>query len=70
MQKARIKFRNGDVFYTEIDEQHTPQSLGQRMFGGGYLICQENRWGNDKGRTLIVNLKDVYVIDIETVGLM
>jgi hypothetical protein len=59
-QNALIIFRNGDSYFTEIDPLQTSETLGQRMCGGGFLICQDDRWG--KSRELIVNLADISCI--------
>jgi hypothetical protein len=60
---AKIHFRDGDTYFTEIDDRHTPDSLAQRMTGGGFVVCEDNRWG--KRRTIIVNLSDVKCIVLE-----
>lgn len=57
MKNAQINFRGGGFYLTEISEEHTPESLAARMVGGGFLICEDDRWG--KHRELIVNLSDV-----------
>lgn len=60
---ALILFRNGDSFFTQIEDIHTPESLAQRMCGGGYVVCVDERWGAKQ--TIVVNLSDVYAIKID-----
>ena len=62
-KKAKISFRNGGFYLTEIDEQHTPETLAQRMVGGGFVVCEDSRWG--KHRVIVVNLSDVKAIVLE-----
>ena len=61
---AKINFRNGDTYYTAINDNQTPNTLAQRMTGGGYVVCEDNRWG--KHRTILVNLSDVQSIVLES----
>lgn len=61
-QDCIIYYRDGGFHLTQIDDAHTPLSLGQRMTGGGFVVCEDERWG--KKRTLVVNLADVKCIDI------
>jgi predicted short-subunit dehydrogenase-like oxidoreductase (DUF2520 family) len=61
--KAKICFRDGGFYLTEIDERHTPETLAQRMTGGGFVVCEDNRWG--KHRVIVVNLTDVKCIVLE-----
>lgn len=67
IQNAAIYFRNGDFFFTQIDtERETPISLAQRMFHGGFVVCQDRRWGQE--RVIVVNLGDVQSIVLEEVN--
>ena len=63
-KNAKIIFRDGDNYLTQIDNTDAPKTLASRMttINGGYLICREDRWGTS--RTLIINLKDVKCIEI------
>lgn len=60
---ARILFRGGRSFLTQIGDRDTPETIGQRMSTEGFIVCRDSRWG--KMRTLIVNLADVTCIVIE-----
>jgi hypothetical protein len=62
---AKILFRDGDVFLTEIDACNTPESLAQRMVAptGGFVVCRDTRW--NKARVIVVNLADVKAIELE-----
>jgi hypothetical protein len=62
-RNAMIHLRAGGFYLSQIDEEHAPNTLAQRMCGGGYLICVDSRWG--KERTIILNLRDVDHIVIE-----
>lgn len=62
MKNARISFRDGDSYLTQIDENQAPETLAQRMCSGGFLICADNRWGRD--RVLVINLGDVKCIEL------
>lgn len=62
-RNAKIHFRDGDTYYTQIDEIHIPETLAQRMTEGGFVICTDSRW--EKERILIINLSDVKCILIE-----
>lgn len=61
--KAQVNFRGGGFYLTEINEIHTPETLAQRMAGGGFVICEDSRWG--KHRKILVNLSDVSSIILE-----
>jgi hypothetical protein len=63
MRNARINFRDGGSYFTQIKDSDTPETLAQRMTGGGFVICEDSRWG--KHRTIIINLADVKSIVIE-----
>lgn len=66
-QNARICFRSGAACLTQMDtERDTPESLAQRMVGGGFVICREDRWGAP--RVVVINLADVRAIYIEAAG--
>lgn len=60
---ARINFRSGEFYLTEIEEPNTPETLGQRMTRGGFVICKDA--GQGKSRILVVNLSDVQLIELE-----
>lgn len=64
-RNARITFRSGDFYLTEIDERQTTESIAQRMTHPpfGFLICEDERWGEK--RTIVINLADVRDIVIE-----
>lgn len=59
-KNAKVSFRNGGFYLTQIDDIHTPETLAQRMCGGGFVICRDDRWR--KERTIVVNLADVSCI--------
>lgn len=63
LMNAQINFRDGASYLTEIDSQNTPEALAHRMVRGGFVICEDSRWG--KRRILIINLKDVNSIILE-----
>ena len=60
---ATVNFRSGGSYFTAIDDRHTPETLAQRMTGGGFVICEDSRWG--KHRIILVNLSDVQSVVLE-----
>lgn len=58
--KAIVIFRNGGIYDTEINEANTPKSLGLRMCGGGFVVCEDSNFGQK--REIIINLADVSTI--------
>ena len=54
---AQINFRAGGFYLTQINKEHSPSTLAQRMCGGGFVVCEDERWG--RKRTIVVNLADV-----------
>ena len=62
-KNAYIGFRSGGFILTQIDvEEHVPSTIAQRMCGGGFIVCEDDRWSVTKPRTVVVNLADVSLI--------
>lgn len=62
--EAQINFRDGGFYLTAISDEQTPETLAQRMTGGGFVICEDSRWGG-RHRVIVVNLADVSSIVLD-----
>ncbi|MCP4717185.1 MAG: hypothetical protein GY868_18845 [Deltaproteobacteria bacterium] len=63
MTNVTIYFRAGGVLYTAVDEKEIPDSIGERMVHGGFLVCKDFRRKNN--RAVVVNLQDVVSVVFE-----
>jgi hypothetical protein len=67
MQDVRIRIRDSGILKTQIDDEHTAESLAEMMSGGfedgGTLICSDSRGAT---RSIVVRMSDVSYIIIYT----
>lgn len=63
MLNAKIKIKGSGMFITQISEEQTLKDIGIRMASGGFLLAEDNKWG--QARKIVINAKDISFIVIE-----